>query len=205
MQTEKYNNQIRSYAEDITLTEKQKLTRIKIVKDYMTISEEINKYNSFISDFIVECEELSSLSNNEFFFNEKLEYTKIAIKGFILESDMCELLKRKNIDNCTIKELRDFSYAYEEKSNKSMSSVRKALKLYKDTNKILNMYNNITKMIEKSLLAFVPFNSSDKSANYKELNNLLSNNIVDPTTFKYLNDILNHLYYFQNNGLTLPI
>lgn len=205
MQTEKYKSQIENYEQDLNLPPEQRELRIKIVKDYMQVSEEIKKYNNAIGEFVVECEELISLTNNKFFINENLEYTKIAIKGFILESDMCELLKRKNIDNCTIKELNEFSYAYEEKSHKSMDNVRKALKLYKETNKLLNKYDNILSIIEKSLSNLIEYDRANKEKNYKELNNLLTQNIVDSVTFKYLNDLINHLYYLLNNGLILPI
>lgn len=205
MQTEKYKSQIENYEQDLNLPPEQRELRIKIVKDYMQVSEEIKKYNNAIGEFVVECEELISLTDNKFFINENLEYTKIAIKGFILESDMCELLKRKNIDNCTIKELNEFSYAYEEKSHKNMDNVRKALKLYKETNKLLNTYDNILSIIEKSLSNLIEYDRANKEKNYKELNNLLTQNIVDSVTFKYLNDLINHLYYLLNNGLILPI
>ncbi len=205
MQTDKYKLQIETYEQDEILTEEQKYTRIKIVNDYKNISEELNKYNSDISNFVIECEELISISDNNFFINENLEYTQIAIKGYILNSDMCELLKRKNIENCTIKELIEFSYAYEEKSQKDMELVRQAIKLYKESNKLLKMYNDIISEIEKSLLSIIPFEKDNKENNYKEINNLLSNNIVDSITFKYSNDLINRLYYLNNNGLILPL
>ena len=205
MISKKLLTEIKIYEDDFTLTQIQKETRIKIVKDYSTIFEIINRFNNELSEFVLSCDELIKLTDNKFFINERLDYTKIAIKGYILESKVCTLLNSKNIDDFTIKELENFSYAYEQKTNTDLTTFRKALILYKNVCHLLNTSEKITELIKSVLSETIKFDIDKKADNYKEINHLLASNVIDKTTYKYLNDLINYLYYQTNNGLLLPL
>ena len=71
------------------------------------------KYNDLIIEFITKAYELVELSNEVYQVEKTIKLNKISLKDFILNSDICNILKNNNIKDYTISELKKYFAEYE--------------------------------------------------------------------------------------------
>ena len=167
--------------------------------------------NNRMLDFIAKANELVELSNDHYQIEKTLEYNKISVKGYVLESDCCNCLNDSNVKNYSIDELKIYLDRYEKQFNDDCSKYFLAITLYE-------MIENIEKLIDKKInleieeLSKLVFNIDDikniDSSEYEELYNNLKNklfnffnsNTIDERTYNICIKVLEDIVNFYVNG-----
>lgn len=167
--------------------------------------------NNRMFDFIAKANKLVELSNDDYQIEKTLEYNKISLKGYILDSDCCNCLNDSNVKNYSIDELRTYLDWYEKQFNDDCSKYFLAISLYE-------MIVEIEKLIDKKInleieeLSKLVFNVNDikniDSSEYEELYNNLKNelfnffssNTIDERTYNICIQLLDDIINFYVNG-----
>lgn len=124
------------------------------------------KYNDLIIEFITKAYELVELSNDVYQVEKTIKLNKISLKDFILNSDICNILKNNNIKDYTISELKKYFSEYEQHNDVDIDVYKKALYLYE-----------LLKEIEKVEAEKIEYliNSLDSVCIIKEINSIENN------------------------------
>ena len=147
---------------------------LEILKSDVEIDKINNDINDKIFNFITKANEFVELSEDDYQIEKTLMLNKISLKGYVLDSDLCNKLADNNITDYSIDELKNYLSQYK----KFDSSLFLALSLYE---LILNIEKQVDSKIELEI---------------KELSNIIQNisdiNNTDKTNYK-------NLYYnFKN-------
>lgn len=184
---------------------------IKILKSYDEIDKIYDNINNDMLDFITKANELVKLSDGNYQIEKKLMTNKISLKGYVLDSDFCIQLKKNNISNYSIDELRDYLIQYEKSFNTDYSSFLLALSLYELIEKIenevdlkieleINELNNIIPNIS-NIKNTVENNYDDLYYNYKsQLNNYFNDSKLNEKSYNICTKILNDIFNFYISG-----
>ena len=86
-----------------------------------------NKYNALLVNILSNAENLVDISNGVYQIEHNIRANKISLKDYLLNSDICTILKDNNISNYSINELREYIARYNSNSTVSYSL---ALNLY---------------------------------------------------------------------------
>lgn len=170
------------------------------------------QYNRLMSNFIMKANELVILSEDLYQIEHTIRLNQISLKDYILNSEICCLLKKQNIHNYSISDLKEYMKKYENQNTSDITSYKFALELYETLEEIKQIEDSkinyeMTKMstILENINSIKNF-SKDK---YQDLyNNLLNqikikyldNHIIDDRTNNYMIQILNDIFYFYLNG-----
>jgi Glu-tRNA(Gln) amidotransferase subunit E-like FAD-binding protein len=139
-----------------------------------------------------------------------IKLNKISLKGYVLDSPCCNLLKENNISNYSINELKEYLTRYESSSNEECSSYYLALSLYElleEIEKLIDEKINleIEKISELSNKINNIKNSNDYERLYNEIkndlnNNYLNQNLMDDKSFGICIQIINDIFNYYISG-----
>lgn len=184
---------------------------IKILKSYDEIDKIYDNINNDMLDFITKANELVKLSDGNYQIEKKLMTNKISLKGYVLDSDFCIQLKKNNISNYSIDELRNYLIQYEKSFNTDYSSFLLALSLYELIEKIesevdikieleINELNSIIPNIG-NIKNTVENNYDDLYYNYKsQLDNYFNDSKLNEKSYNICIKILNDIFNFYISG-----
>lgn len=180
---------------------------LEILKSDVEIDKINNDINDKIFNFITKANEFVELSEDDYQIEKTLMLNKISLKGYVLDSDLCNKLADNNITDYSIDELKNYLSQYK----KFDSSLFLALSLYE---LILNIEKQVDSKIEleiKELSNIIQnisdINNTDKT-NYKNLyynfknqvDNYFKENKLDKKTYEICIKILNDIFNFYKNG-----
>lgn len=171
-----------------------------------------NEYNNLMLDFIIKANKLVELSEDLYQIEHSIKLNKISLKDYILNSDICTLLKENNINNYSTKDLEKYIKNYEiQNSDFDGFKYELALDLYKELEKLEQLEDFKIDMEILKLGNFIGDISLIKNIDEDEYQNLynkillqvkekyLDNNIIDDKMNNYiilmLNDIFNYYLY----------
>ena len=170
-----------------------------------------NDFNSMLSKFVIDASNLVELSEDDYQIEKTFKLNKISLKGFVLESPCCVLLKDKGFNDYSIDELKSYLVQYENQFNEDCYKYQLALKLYELIEELEKIYNSKIQCELDILEQIVPnikdIQNTDKSKYeecYFEYKNTISNNVLDNTSnmyIQFLNDVIN---YYLNGYPTIP-
>ena len=103
---------------------------VKILESYVKVDKINNDINNKIFDFITKANELVELSEDDYQIEQTLILNKISLKGYVLDSDLCNLLSENNINDYSINELKNYIIQYEKSFDTDYSQYLLALSLY---------------------------------------------------------------------------
>ena len=176
------------------------------------------KYNNLVFKFVTKAYELVSLSGELYQLEHTIKLNQISLKDYILNSEICNFLKNKNINNYSIYSLKKFMIQYESQIISDMTPYKLAIELYEMLENIKNLEilkidYEINKM--SSLLDGIHnINNIDKDKYQNLYNDLLQqvkakyldNNLIDEKmnncVVQILNDIFNY-YLYGNKDIPL--
>jgi hypothetical protein len=177
---------------------------------------DIDKINASINDkmlqFVTNATELVELSEDMYQIEKTIKLNKISLKGYVLDSPCCLLLKENNISNYSIDELKEYLTRYESSSNLDCSPYYLALSLYNLLEEIEQLVDNkINLEIDKiSELSNKINNVKDVTSNeyqkiYSEIKNDLNNYCLnqkklDDKSYKVCTQIINDIFNFYISG-----
>ena len=74
-------------------------------------------FNSTLSKFVIEASNLVELSEDDYQIEKSFQLNKISLKGYVLESSCCVILKDKGFNDYSIDELKGYLVQYENQYN----------------------------------------------------------------------------------------
>lgn len=185
-----------------------------------------NNFSSMLSKFVIDASNLVELSEDDYQIEKTFKLNKISLKGFVLESPCCVLLKDKGFNDYSIDELKSYLIQYENQFNEDCYKYQLALRLYELIEEMETLYDlkiqcelDIVKQVVRDIKDIQSIEKSQYEQyywNWKSLingycvNNQLNESILNMYLL-YLNDICSyHLngypaipeeYIKQNNDL----
>ena len=72
------------------------------------------KYNTLLVNILSNAESLVDISNGVYQIEHTIRANKISLKDYVLNSDICAILRNNNISNYSIEELRNYISKYNE-------------------------------------------------------------------------------------------
>lgn len=103
---------------------------VKILESYVEIDKIHDDINNKIFNFITKANELVELSEDDYQIEKTLMLNKISLKGYVLDSDLCNKLSENNINDYSINKLKNYIIQYERSFDTDYSQYLLALSLY---------------------------------------------------------------------------
>ena len=184
---------------------------LKLIESYVEIDKIHDDINNKIFNFITKANELVGLSEDDYQIEKTLMLNKISLKGYVLDSDLCNQLNENNITDYSIDELKNYFNQYEKSSNNDYSNYLLALSLYELIEDIENKVDSKIELEITELSNIVQnisdINSTDKSNyenlyyNFKnQLDNYINDGKLDKKSYGISIKILNDVFNFYING-----
>ena len=184
---------------------------LKILESYVEIDKIYDDINNKIFNFITKANELVELSQNDYQIEKTLMLNKISLKGYVLDSDLCNQLAENNINDYSIDELKNYLDQYEKSFNTDYSKYLLALSLYEliedieklvdskiylEINELSNIISNIDdiKSIDKEKYENLYYSLKN------QLDNHFKNNKLDEKSYNTCIQILNDIFNFYISG-----
>ncbi len=184
---------------------------VKILESYVEIDKIHDDINSKIFSFITKANELVELSEDDYQIEKTLMLNKISLKGYVLDSDLCNQLNENNINDYSIDELKNYIMQYEKSFNTDYSQYLLALSLYELIEDIEEQVNSKIEL-EISELSNIIQNISDikntEKTNYEklyynfksQLDDCFKENKLDEKSYGICIQILNDIFNFYISG-----
>ena len=184
---------------------------VKILEAYVEIDKIHDDINNKMFNFITKANELVELSDDDYQIEKSLMLNKISLKGYVLDSDLCNQLNANNMTDYSIDELKISFSQYEKTSNNDCTNYLLALSLYE---LIEDIENNVDYKIELEIheLSNIISNISDikntDKTNYEniyynfknQLDNHFNNKRLDDKSYNICIQILNDIFNFYISG-----
>lgn len=184
---------------------------VKILESYVEIDKIHDDINNKIFNFITKANELVELSEDDYQIEKTLMLNKISLKGYVLDSDLCNQLAENNINDYSIDELKNYLDQYEKSFNTDCSKYLLALSLYEIIEDIEKQVDSKIDL-EISKLSNIVSNIKDvKNVSKNEYENLycklktqvdsyFKNNRLDEKSYDACIQILNDIFNFYISG-----
>ena len=199
------------------------MNNIKNIKDEILeiFTEKQNydeKYNSLMFDFLTKAYELVELSEDLYQVENTIKLNQISLKDYILNSEICNFLKKNNFNNYSIEDLKEYMQKCENQNISNIASYKLALELYEKLEEIKNIENlkidyEISQM--GNLLDNIHNVKNIDKDKYQELYKdllqqvkvkYLDNNLIDNKLNEYLVQILNDIFnYYLYGNKKIPL
>ena len=176
------------------------------------------KYNSLMFDFLTKAYELVELSEDLYQVENTIKLNQISLKDYILNSEICNFLKKNNFNNYSIEDLKEYMQKCENQNISNIASYKLALELYEKLEEIKNIENlKINYEISQmgNLLDNIHNVKNIDKDKYQELYKdllqqvkvkYLDNNLIDNKLNEYLVQILNDIFnYYLYGNKKIPL
>lgn len=184
---------------------------LKMLTSYVEIDKIHDDINNKMFDFITKANELVELSEDDYQIEKTLMLNKISLKGYVLDSDLCNQLSKNNINDYSINELKNYIIQYNKSSNTDYSQYLLALSLYEIIEDIEKQVDSKIELEINELSYIINSISDIKKAdktnyenlyyNFKiQLDNCFKENKLDEKSYGICIQILNDIFNFYING-----
>ncbi|MBR1416747.1 MAG: hypothetical protein IJ572_02895 [Bacilli bacterium] len=189
---------------------------VKILESYVEIDKIHDDINSKIFNFITKANELVELSEDDYQIEKTLLLNKISLKGYVLESDLCNQLSENNINDYSIDELKNYIIQYEKSFNTDYSKYLLSLSLYEQVEQIEKLVDSKIELEIKELSIIISdinsISNMDKLEYEKlyinsknQLDDYYKNEKLDDKSYNICIQILNDIFNFYISGYpTIP-
>lgn len=144
------------------------------------------KYNCLLSTILSNADTLVDISNGVYQIEHTIRANKISLKDYVLNSDICTILKDNNIHNYSINELRNYIARYNSNSTISYSL---ALDLYEQFEKLESIEKDKVEYEVSKLKKIIDFGSINKLS-INELNDLYQRTLSSIANYSLEDNIL---------------
>lgn len=183
-----------------------------IIESYSKIKQIQDSINNMLIDFISKSSQLIDLSEDDYQIEKSLKLNKISLKGFLLDSPCCTILKEKEINDYTINDLKNYLVQYENSTNEDCSKYYLSVSLYELIDNIEKTVDSKIDLEVKELSKIIPsinnINNSNKNeyeALYLNIKKELDYKELDEQSHNIAMIILNDIFNFYISGYpTIP-
>ena len=184
---------------------------VKILESYVKVDKINNDINNKIFNFITKANELVELSEDDYQIEKTLMLNKISLKGYVLDSDLCNELSENNINDYSINELKNYIIQYEKSFDTDHSQYLLALSLYEIIEDIENQFDSKIELEINELSNIIQSISDVKNTDKTNYENLYYNfksqlddcfkeNKLDEKSYGICIQILNDIFNFYISG-----
>ncbi len=191
---------------------------IEILEIFTEKQKYDEKYNNLMFYFVTKAYELVDLSEDLYQLEHTIKSNQISLKDYILNSEICDLLKNNNINNYSTEYLKEFMQKYANKNISDITSYKLALELYEKLDEIKNIERSKIdyeiKRMSNILEDINKIESIDKDK-YQDLYNYLleqikvkylDNNLIDDKINNYVIQMLNDIFnYYLYGNKEIPV
>ena len=184
---------------------------VKILESYVEIDKINDDINNKIFNFITKANELVELSDDDYQIEKTFKLNKISLKGYVLDSDLCNQLNENNMNDYSIDELKKYFNQYESSSNTDYSNYLLAISLYELIEDIETQVDSKIELEITELSNIIQDISNIKTLdkndyenayyNYKSrLDNYFKEDKLDEKSYGICIQILNDIFNFYISG-----
>ena len=184
---------------------------VKILESYVEIDKIHDNINNKIFNFITKANELVELSEDDYQIEKTLMLNKISLKGYVLDSDLCNKLSENNINDYSINELKNYIIQYEKSFDTDYSQYLLALSLYEIIEDIENQVDSKIELeineLSNIIQSISDIKNTDKTNyenlyyNFKsQLDDCFKENKLDEKSYGICIQILNDIFNFYISG-----
>lgn len=184
---------------------------VKILESYVEIDKIHDDINNKIFNFITKANELVELSEDDYQIEKTLMLNKISLKGYVLDSDLCNELSKNNINDYSINELKNYIIQYEKSFDTDYSQYLLALSLYEIIEDIENQVDSKIELeineLSNIIQSISDIKNTDKTNyenlyyNFKsQLDDCFKENKLDEKSYGICIQILNDIFNFYISG-----
>lgn len=184
---------------------------VKILESYVEIDKIHDDINNKIFNFITKANELVELSEDDYQIEKTLMLNKISLKGYVLDSDLCNQLSENNINDYSINELKNYIIQYEKSFNTDYSQYLLALSLYELIEDIEKQVDSKIELeiseLSNIIQSISDIKNTDKTNyenlyyNFKsQLDDCFKENKLDEKSYGICIQILNDIFNFYISG-----
>ena len=184
---------------------------VKILESYVEIDKIHDDINNKIFNFITKANELVALSEDDYQIEKTLMLNKISLKGYVLDSDLCNKLSENNINDYSINELKNYIIQYERSFDTDYSQYLLALSLYELIEDVEKQVDSKIKLeiseLSNIIQSISDIKNTDKTNyenlyyNFKsQLDDCFKENKLDEKSYGICIQILNDIFNFYISG-----
>ena len=184
---------------------------VKILELYVEVDKINNDINNKIFDFITTANELVELSEDDYQLEKTLILNKISLKGYVLDSDLCNKLSENNINDYSINELKNYIIQYEKSFDTDYSQYLLALSLYELIEDVEKQVDSKIELeiseLSNIIQSISDIKNTDKTNyenlyyNFKsQLDDCFKENKLDEKSYGICIQILNDIFNFYISG-----
>ena len=184
---------------------------VKILESYVEIDKIHDDINNKIFNFITKANELVELSKDDYQIEKTLILNKISLKGYVLDSDLCNKLSENNINDYSINELQNYIIQYEKSFDTDYSQYLLALSLYELIEDVEKQVDSKIELeiseLSNIIQSISDIKNTDKTNyenlyyNFKnQLDDFLKENKLDKKSYGICIQILNDIFNFYISG-----
>lgn len=184
---------------------------VKILESYVEIDKIHDDINNKIFNFITKANELVELSEDDYQIEKTLMLNKISLKGYVLDSDLCNQLSENNINDYSINELKNYIIQYERSFYTDYSQYLLALSLYELIEDVEKQVDSKIELeiseLSNIIQSISDIKNTDKTNyenlyyNFKsQLDDCFKENKLDEKSYGICIQILNDIFNFYISG-----
>ena len=175
-------------------------TLINVINESKKYDE---KYNSLLINILSNAETLVDISNGVYQIEHTIRANKISLKDYVLNSDICTILRDNNIHNYSINDLKNYISRYNSQSTVPYSL---ALNLYEEFEQLEKCEKDKVEYEVNSLKGLIDINDISKLSK-DELDSLYERVITKIKDYSLSNDLkesanimVNDIFNYYKNG-----
>ena len=184
---------------------------VKILESYVEIDKIHDDINDKIFNFITKANELVELSEDDYQIEKTLMLNKISLKGYVLDSDLCNKLSENNINDYSINKLKNYIIQYERSFDTDYSQYLLALslcELIEDVEKQVNSKIELEISELSNIIQSISDIKNTDKTNYEnlyynfksQLDDCFKENKLDEKSYGICIQILNDIFNFYISG-----
>ena len=184
---------------------------VKILESYVEIDKIHDDINDKIFNFITKANELVELSEDDYQIEKTLMLNKISLKGYVLDSDLCNKLSENNINDYSINKLKNYIIQYERSFDTDYSQYLLALslcELIEDVEKQVDSKIELEISELSNIIQSISDIKNTDKTNYEnlyynfksQLDDCFKENKLDEKSYGICIQILNDIFNFYISG-----
>ena len=187
--------ELNNIKEDNSIPFEVKQIRINILETSLKVMKMHGQLELLLNKFLERYQDIEYDENDFYIASDNIQDIRIFIKGKLLESDICEELRKNNIDTFTTEQLSKYIILYEEQRQKDLEKIKVGVELYSQLENIYALIAKEKNIIYSDLINGILNINIDLEQDINEYFSNRSQEILSLVQRKYTEHILNEITY----------
>ena len=187
--------ELNNIKEDNSIPFEVKKIRINVLETSLKVMKKHGQLELLINKFLERYQDIEYDENDFYIASNNIQDIRIFIKGKLLESDICEELRKNNIDTFTAEQLSKYIILYEEQRQKDLEKIKVGVELYSQLENIYILIAEEKNIIYSDLINGILNININSEQDINEYFSNRSQEILSLVQRKYTEHILNEITY----------